>query len=153
MGVTLEFRAGNKSRIADAVRGIDLDVLDNPNVTKFNANFSLHINPRDLDLLSEAIGESCSKQILQLRPFLTAIVDEVDRGALSICATWVAYVAAADLAKVQSISKRWAEKVAEEYPDEDIQLTTSMTEAVGSLLNLCKRAIAERIDVVHVWFL
>lgn len=153
MGVTLEFRAGDKSRIAAAVREIDFDALDDPRATKLKADFSLHITPHDLDLLSEAIGELCSKQILRLDSFLTGIVDEDDRGALLVDSRWVAYVAGADSTKVQAISHLWAEKLKAELPDDGINLTEEMTAAVVSLLDLCKRATFEGLEVVHVWFL
>jgi len=153
MGLTLEFHAGDKSQIATAIEKIDLESLDNPDVSKFRVDVSLHITPRDLDLLSESIGEVASIQPKRLGPFLTGLVDETDRGALSVDRAWIGYVAATDMRLVKAIAERWAEKLKTTYPDENVQLSDAMTEAVQSLLEFCKRAMKENCDVVHVWFL
>ena len=96
MGLTLEFHAGDKSRIAKAIQESDLEVLGNPDVSKFNVDLSLHITPHDLDLLSASFGEAKLIPPLQLRKFLKVMVDEEDRGALGVDQDWINYIAATD---------------------------------------------------------
>jgi hypothetical protein len=153
MGLTLEFHAGDKSRIITAIQEIDYDSLDNPEVSKFKVDLSLHITPHDLDLLSESIGEAKSAKPIQLGPYLNGIVDEVDRGALEVAGEWINYVAATDTNLVRAIAESWKSKIAKEYPNEDIQMTNEMIEAIQALLEFAKRASTEPCDVVHIWLL
>ena len=51
MGLTLEFLIGDEDRLIEAVNDLDFDLLDS-SVTD-RADFTLHIEPRDLDTLSE----------------------------------------------------------------------------------------------------
>ena len=153
MGLTLEFRAGDKSLIADAVREIDFESLENPRISKFKVDLSLHITPHDLDLLSESFGEAAFITPLQLGNYLNGIVDEADRGALDVDREWVSYIASIDPKLIGRVSQLWAEKSKAAYPQEDVQLTNAMKSAVSRLLNFCKKAISQECDVVHVWFL
>ena len=152
MGLTLEFLAGDARLLTAAAKEVDLDALYEPPACLQQADFSLHLIPHDLDLLSEALGQIRSTKPLPLRPFLNPVVDEADSGALEVARDWVDYVALCDMSMAKPASELWAAKMKAMHPDEEIEQTDEMTEAVESLLALCKRARTDNLDVIHVWF-
>lgn len=152
MGLTLEFVAGDRHSLIDAVKNADFDALYEQPACMYRVDFSLHLIPQDLDLLSESIGEVAGLRPLSLRPFLVPAVDGEEGGALDVNHTWVSYVAGCDESVATEVSQRWAEKMKARHPNEEIERTEAMTEAVASLLSLCKQAQAEDRDVVHIWF-
>jgi hypothetical protein len=152
VGLTLEFLAGDSRRLIAAFKEVDLDALYEEPACLVRADFSLHLIPADLDLLSEAIGEAIGSSPIQLAPFLASIVDEIDGGALEVGKKWVSYIAGCDVSMAQSVSKRWTEKMKQAHPDEEIELTPEMSKAVESLIVLCKKALTESYDVIHIWF-
>ena len=152
MGLTLEFLAGDCQFLISAFREADLDTLYEPPVCLYRADFSLHLVPLDLDLLSECLGELAGISPIPLRSFLTGVVDKADCGALAVGKKWVDYVAACGDSIALPASKRWTEKMKRAHPHEEIELTEEMTEAVRSLLVLCRNAKDEKLDVLHLWF-
>jgi|ERR1019366_6990135 hypothetical protein len=152
MGLTLEFLTGDRGALIAAVKNADFDALYEPPACVCQADLSLHLIPRDLDLLSESLGEVAGLQPLSLRPFLVPAVDGEEGGAFDVKKTWVSYIAGCDESVAAAASERWAEKLRARHPDGEIELTEEMTGAVASLLALCKQAQIEGRDVVHVWF-
>ena len=57
MGLSLEFYAGNAKAIAKAFAGTDLKSLRDGSAAHSHADFSLHLSPTDLDLLSIILAE------------------------------------------------------------------------------------------------
>ena len=152
MGLTLEFLAGDSRLLVAAFKEVDLDALHEEPACLVQADFSLHIIPADLDLLSEAIGETIGTAPRRLAPFLTGIVDEIDGGALEVGKKWISYVAECDISLAQSVAERWTEKMKQSHPTEEIEHTPEMSEAVESLIALCKQSVTESYDVLHIWF-
>jgi actin-like ATPase involved in cell morphogenesis len=153
MGLTLEFLIGNSAELSDAIQNVDLDKLDDPAVVKMRADFSLHIEPRDLDHLSRQFGSVVGKVPTDLRSHVQVRVDEEDRGLLDVDDSWVSYVASAPDESASAIAERWASAMREAYHDPELIVTDAMTTAVSSLIVLCKAAKKDSLSVVHIWML
>jgi hypothetical protein len=152
MGLTLEFYLGNSDAIVRAVADIELDSLQDSNTVTHYADFSLHIIPADLDLLSESIGHVTARNPQGLRSSLEPILDEVDRGALSVAPDWVRYVAVLQSEQVPEVVELWASAMRSKHEDPEIVANDDMRQAVAELLDLCRCAAASDGNVVHVWF-
>jgi len=154
MGLTLEFYIGNKERIEKAFREVLLELLDDPNVIHKRADLSLHVDPSDLDLLSVEFAVRSGRETLQLRPFLTVLFDEVDRGLLLIDTAWVNYVAHVEEQSIDKIVRGWYDSMRKEHSEEDIpDPTQEAVDAVQDLVQLCKEAKKNNLNVLHGWFL
>ena len=152
MGLTLRFYIGDSKRIEKAIRESEIDLLYDPEVVHKCADLSLHIVPRDLDLLSRQFGKHSRRKPLDLRPHLGMIIDENDRGLLSVDKAWVKYIAKARVDAADRIVGDWFEAMRQEYPEEEIKVTQAARSAVRDLVELCKEATRKRAKVLHVWF-
>jgi hypothetical protein len=152
MGLTLEFCIGNLQKIEKAIRECKLDILDDPEVVQRRADLSLHIVPKDLDLLSRELGKHSDSEPLDLRPFLNVVVDEEDRGLLLVDDAWVKYAASIKEDAENSIVEDWFVDMRREYPGENIQITPEARVAVRGLLGLCREAAMNKATVLHSWF-
>ena len=153
MALALEFYIGDSERIAEAIRTIELDQLNDPAVVRGKADLSLHITPQDLNLLSLQMGRVSGRPAIELRPYLDPIVDEEDRGLLSVDSTWVAYAAAVRAEQVDDLVNGWFRAMRLEYGDLETVVTDESRLAVRDLIALCKAASEDRQPVVHAWFL
>jgi hypothetical protein len=151
MSVTLVFLAGDPEQIAEATREVDYDKLDDPVLVKLRADLSLHIEPRDLNTLSQQFAAFSGNKPVDLRPYLKVGVDEEDRGLLTIEDDWVSYVASVPDGCADAIAQAWASKMREQYSDPDITATAEMKSSVEALITLCKTARKDLIPVVHIW--
>ena len=149
MGVTLEFRIGDPETVARLVLEVDYDALDG--LEGARADFSLHLEPHDLDLLSQELGPISGQAPQDLRPHLKVLVDEADRGVLGVSDDWVAYVAKVPLGNVASVSRKWAERMQAHHEDLEISETQEMRQAVADLVTLCDKASRSSQSVVHFW--
>lgn len=102
--------------------------------------------------MSESIGEAAGIVPLTLRPFLTVSVDGADGGALSISDEWVSYVAQCPTSLAPAVAEKWLQKMREEHPNESIDLTPEMTEAVVALIHVCRFAKEKSLPVIHIWY-
>jgi hypothetical protein len=89
MGLSLIFYLGDSDAIARAATDLELERLDDPGTVTHSADFSLHIAPSDLDLLSESIGRGSAQEPRGLRSSLEPILDEADHGVLLVAPDWV----------------------------------------------------------------
>lgn len=153
MKVNLFFGIGNEKKIEQAVREIQYDWLDDPLVVKQQADFSLNLQPKDLTLLSRQFGKYSWQRNRNLRPYLSVLVDEIDRGALLVDHDWVRYVNKVKLEKADRITRSWFNEMKKAYPDEIIEVTDEAQKAVEELILLCKHAVKEDAKVIHWWYL
>ena len=154
MGLTLEFYIGNAGKIEEAIADVLLELLDDPTIVHKRADLSLHIDPNDLNLLSVQFGLHSGRPFLELRPFLTVLVDEEDRGLLSVDATWVDYVSNVQEKSIATIVRDWFESMRKEHSDEDIpDPSQDVLDAVRDLITLCKDGKKRNLQVLHGWFL
>ncbi|CAG0942047.1 hypothetical protein BROC_01699 [Candidatus Brocadiaceae bacterium] len=153
MGLTLEFLTGDSAKIETAFLKDDFDLLDSPQVVHKRADLSLHIVPKDLDLLSYQFGKFARSAPIALRPYLHVILDEEDRGLFLVDKDWITYAATVAEDTVNKIDEGWFDAMRQEYPNENIELTPAATKAIGDLVSLCKYAIQHRLAVYHCWWL
>jgi hypothetical protein len=153
MGLALEFYLGDPDAIANAVADIDPERLDDPNIVTHSADLSLHINPADLDLLSESIGRVTAQKPQGLHPSLEPVVDEEGYGALLVAPDWACYVAALQSEQVPEVAELWASAMRFKHGDPDIVATSEMYNAIDRLADLCRYATKTDGKVVHVWYL
>jgi hypothetical protein len=151
MGLTLEFLVGDAEKMAEAMRECDYELFDDPECVSLRADFSLHLEPRDLNSLSHQLAEFVGQAPMELRPHLSVCVDEVDRGLLLVGREWVSYVAAVPDSAPFAIADRWAASMRQQYDDPEILPTDAMVASVSALVALCKTARQHDLQVVHVW--
>ncbi len=152
MGLSLEFYAGDRDAILAAIQECDMDGLDEPGVVSAYADLSLHLVPRDLDLLSQAFGIATGRDPIDLGPHLTAAIDEEGYGALEVSRTWVQYVASADLDRTDEVAHRWTERMSAQY-HVPVQVNEDIQNAIPALISLCQSALKSSAAVIHVWYL
>jgi hypothetical protein len=154
MGLTLEFYIGDPKKISNALRKGNLDLLyDDPKVVSRTADLSLHILPKDLNLLSMQFGQHSKQRPLELRPNLKVLIDEEDYGLLLVNKKWVKYAAKVAEDALGEIVSDWFEVMKSEYPNEEIEKTEEARLAVQELLMLCKEAVQKKSKVLHAWYL
>ena len=119
------------------------------------ADFSLHLAPGDLDVLSVVAADRVGVEPLLLRRCLIGEVGIIGNGAGGgadvVDPAWVEMVAALDEADSGEVTARWIGAV--EAYGEDLAVTEAAVRAVGSLIRLCKAAQSGRAQVIHVWYL
>jgi hypothetical protein len=156
MGLSLEFYAGNAEAIGTAVSEVEFDGIRDGTGALAYADFSLHLAPGDLDVLSGVAAEQVGIEPLLLSRCLVGEVGTIDDGAGGgadvVDPAWVEMVAALDEADSGEVTARWIGALAEVY-GEDLAVTEAAVRAVGSLIRLCKAARSGRAQVVHVWYL
>ena len=152
MSLTLAFVTGDVTRIREAIVTEHPEALDEPAVVQNSADFSLHIQPSDLDLLSLAMHHHGDADApLRLRPHLEVLVDEPDRGLLAVSADWVRYVAAVDPADAPELTRDWFGAMAREHGAGVADPSDDAVESVAALVDLCRAAIGAGADVYHWW--
>jgi hypothetical protein len=153
MGLSLEFYLGNADAISHAVADVEFSRLDDHLIVTDSADFSLHIVPADLDLLSESLARFNGQKPQGLRQSLKSLVDEEDRSAFLVRPEWVHYVAAINEEQVGEIAELWASSLRAKHNDAEITVTEQMRAAVGDLVRLCCSASKRDGQVVHIWYL
>jgi hypothetical protein len=153
MGLSLEFYLGNEEAISEAIRSLDLDALDQPDIVEHKADFSLHITPNDLNLLSQQIAAITNSKPRNLRPYLTPVIDENDHGLLLVNAAWVAYVAQVPVGRSAELTEMWMAAMRQEYQDNSVTITDEAIEAVQQLVVMCTAAHQSGRSIFHIWFM
>jgi hypothetical protein len=153
MGLSLEFYLGNADAISRAISDIELEQLDDPSIVADSADFSLHIEPADLELLSESMARFNGQKPQGFRQSLEILVDEEDRGALIVQSGWTNYVGTISDERVEEVVELWAASMRAKHNDVKIVVTEQMRTAVNDLVRLCRSASKGGGRVVHVWYL
>jgi len=150
MGLTLKFLAGAPKGVLDAISEYDYAKLDR--LTEKEADFSLHLQPKDLQTLSDCAASFTSRFLKPFRTALVCYLDEEDRGYFLVNDDWVEAVAAIDRGRSKALAGKWFEKMAEDYPDEGIGKPSAEAEAaVAKLIELCQYAVQQSKPVIHIW--
>ena len=156
MGISLEFYAVlSHEEVFSAVEEMDFETLEGLQVDGRYADFSLHITPNDLDLLTNAICQVLNEEPIGLREYLDTegwFINEEDRGAFLVFQAWVGLVANCTLSQAELIASRWFESMRDEYGDSEIIKTPESIDSISSLIALCSSAGNSELVVVHTWF-
>lgn len=153
MGLLMEFYAGNGQEIGAAFTEGDFDRLSALPLAQ--ADFSLHLSPTDLDILSETAFEMMGRTPIGLLDSLKASVggNDEENGADVVSESWVAGFAAFPDERVHELALRWMTAVAEDHGEPGIGVTPDSLQAIRELINVCRLAEREKVDVVHTWAL
>jgi hypothetical protein len=154
MGLSLEFYAGDPAAIAADFTAFEFEGLRNGRRALAYADFSLHLSPTDLDILSEVIAERVGVAPLLLNDSLIrnigGIVDET--GAELVDPTWVRMVARTERTATTDLTGEWIRRVGAEY-GQSLEVSPEAIEAVDNLVTLCQLAVRQNVAVVHTWYL
>jgi hypothetical protein len=150
MGQLLEFYAGDADAIGSDFTAGELDRTR----ARAYADFSLHLSPTDLDILSEVIAERVGAAPLLLNDSLVRTVGGTanENGAEVVSPAWVRMVAAADEADAQELATEWIARVGAEC-GQQLDFSPEAVRAVGELIRLCQLAERDGLAVVHTWSL
>ena len=154
MSVSLEFYAGDADSIGADFTASAFDGLREGTRARAWADFSIHLSPSDLDILSEVIAERVGTEPLLLNDCLVRTVggDGDERSAEVVSPDWVRMVAAVGGTPAREIAATWIEQVGEEH-GEEYELSPEAVRAVEELVRLCQLAEQEDLAVVHTWHL
>lgn len=156
MGLNLSFYAGDAQQILKAVRASDFDTLEKHCPGDTYADFSLHITPRDLELLTIVACQFTDKSPLSFRQSLDLsgeFVDEVDRGGYLVVKPWVEIWSSLKSTYSHQLVEKWFAIMQHEYNDDpEILPTPEAVEAINHLISMSQKAITNKLSVVHVWF-
>ena len=153
MGLSLVFLIGKERKIIRAIKKLDYSILDNPISVHKEADFSFHLQPKDLNELSKAIGNNTNQTPLELRPFLKVLIDEIDHGLLSVDPVWVKYASKVEPSNILPIVTMWETNLSTIYTNETIIFDDAIQKSVLDLVELCKYSLDKRLRVLHLWTL
>ena len=155
MGLSLEFYAGDADKIGQAFSGVEFEGLRNGTLAHSYADFSLHISPTDLDILSEqAAGLLGRPPILLLDSLERHVGGTPDESSADVISrAWIEFIAAVPKESASHLSGVWLSAVMAESGDEIDTGSADAVRAIGDLFSLCREALARRTDVVFAWYL
>ncbi len=156
MGLSMEFYAGDANTIGEAFSEFEFDGIRDGTAALAYADLSLHLTPEDLDILSKIVGELLGVAPLLLSLSLIEQVGTIEEGegggADVVDSAWVEMIASLDIGEAGEVTARWIEAVSKAH-EQQLDVTDAAIKAIGSLIQLCKTAIAEEADVIHAWYL
>lgn len=132
-----------------------MTTLRDPQRFPFRVDFSLHLSPIDLDLLTEEAQKIVGSGPTSLLDSLGRRVgrDGGDSAAEVVSPDWVEMMAAVPEASVESLISAWTRAVAEEHSEPGLTPTDDMRKALQDLLTLCREAHRQTLPVIHTWSL
>jgi hypothetical protein len=154
MGLSLEFYAGDAATIGADFTAFELNGIRDGRRALAYADFSLHLSPTDLDILSEVIAERTGARALLLNECLIHNVggSEGESGADVVDPSWVRMIAALSETAAPELAAKWIGRVGAECGQE-LEVTSDAVRAVQELVRLCKLAVRDGVEVVHTWYL
>ncbi|MCI0357738.1 MAG: hypothetical protein L0211_04530 [Planctomycetaceae bacterium] len=146
--------ATRRSAIGADFTAIEFDGLRDGTRARAYADFSLHLSPTDLDILSEVLAERLGVASLLLNDSLvrTVVGSANNSGADVVDPAWVQLVAAVDEAAAPHLAEEWIRRVGAEH-GEQLDVTPDAVRALAELIRLCRTAVSEQLAVVHTWYL
>lgn len=154
MGLTLQFAVGDKQQIIDAVKRFDFDFLDQLESENKMADFSLHIEPNDLNFLVGSaaelinIGEFGLRECLDTTKFY---FDSEEGGAYFVDTTIIHLFSRFNENDARNITHKWFQKMTAEY-EQDTPVNDDAIQAVEALIAISKDAQEQNLDLVHIWY-
>jgi len=154
MGLSLEFYAGDAATIGVDFTAHKFGGLRDGTRARAHADFSFHLSPTDLDILSEVLAERVGAAPPLLNDSLIGTVGGIanSSGAELVDPAWVRLVAAVDDGAAPELAAEWVKRVGAEH-GEKLDVTPDAVRSVGELIRLCRTAVNEHLAVVHTWYL
>jgi hypothetical protein len=154
MGLSLEFYAGDAAVIGADFSAIEFDGIRDGTRARAYADFSLHLSPPDLDILSVVAAERVGVAARLLNDNLVRVVGgfEGEGSAELVDPAWVGMVAAADEAAAPQLAAEWIARVGAAC-GKQLAVSPEAVRAIGELIRLCRAAAQQGMDVVHTWYL
>jgi hypothetical protein len=155
MGMLMAFYACDKREIGEGFSSTAAVPLWKQPYVVSMADFSLHLSPIDLDLLSEEVCRIAGAQPVSLTDSLTENVggNGESSSADVVSPQWVQTVAGIRDDQVDDLARRWLVQVAEEHREQPEEPNEDTLRAIRDLIHVCRIAIENRLAVVHVWSL
>lgn len=154
MGLSLLFIVGDAVAIAAALRPGAHESLNQIAAAVDIADFSLHLEPRDLDRLSGALGHGGETPAQPLRPYLELLWETSEAGCFRVARPWAAYVAANRHRHSGAfIAAAWVAAMARAHAEPELAVTDAAIGAITRLRALCTRVASGGPDLVHAWWL
>jgi hypothetical protein len=149
MSLLLDFYAGDPARIGQAFS----DDPDSLPTGDHHADFSLHLSPIDLELLTAEIQKAVGSGPASLMDSLEAQVggDGAESSADVVAPAWVQMVAALPQEQLEGLLSAWSLAIAREHGGAEMEVTDDMRSAVRGLVRLCGLAQADATAVIHTW--
>jgi hypothetical protein len=153
----MSFFVGEKRTIGEGLSSqITIPLWRQPFVVAW-ADFSLHLSPFDLDLLSQEACLIAGVRPVTLTDSLTENVggNGQTHSADVVSPQWVEMVAGLpdDDDQVEELAKRWVARVATEHNEQAEQPNEDTLRAIRELIDACQIAREKGLDVVHTWSL
>ena len=155
MSMLMWFYVGDKTKIGEGFSATDAVPLWKQPFVVAMADFSLHLSPIDLELLSEEACRIAGVPPVSLTASLTEKVggDGETSSADVVSAQWVQTVAGILDHHVDDLAKRWLVRVAEEHNEKPEEPNEDVRQAIRALIHACQIATERGLPVVHTWSL
>jgi hypothetical protein len=155
VGQLIHFYAGDADAVGRAFGQRDYQTLRDRQKFPLTADFSLHLSPIDLDLLTEEAQKLVGSGPTSLTDALGEQVggNGNDSAAEVVSPEWVGMMAALPDSSVEALLTEWTRAVAEEHNEPDLNPTDDIRKALRDLLTLCREAQRNGLPVVHTWSL
>jgi hypothetical protein len=163
MSILLDFYACDITKIVEALRVPDFQILKNPTVVSRHADFSFHLNPEDINSLFEVIGFITDEKNEPLSDVLTPLTDvhsladilaaeNFEPGPIiqRVNPNLVEKIAVFPYQKTEELAKQWFKTLGRKYNDGSLAVTPGIIIAIQDLLNLCRFAKDNGKDVAFV---
>lgn len=155
MGMLIHFYAGDPAKIGAAFTNNDFEALRDPSIILASAEFSLHINPEDLEMLSEEASQIAGlKEPLGYYDSLEQNVGGDSEGSSADAMTekWIQLFASFSDDQAPQIGSAWMKAASNEY-GKDFEVTDEVIQAISELIVVCRTALSHNTAVVNTWSL
>ncbi len=155
MGLTLQFAVGDKHQIIDAVKSFNFDFLEQLESESKLADFSLHLEPNDLNFLVGSatellrVGEFGLRECLDTTKFY---FDSEAGGAFFVDTAIIDLFSRFNKNDARDLTHKWFEKMTAQH-GEDVPVNDDAIGAVEALIAITKDAQEQNLDLVHIWYL
>lgn len=155
MGMLMCFYVGDERKFAGEFSANASMPLWKQSFVVAMADFSLHLSPIDLDLLSVEACRMVGVQPVTLTNSLTVKVggDGQTSSIDVVSPQWVQTVARILDHQVEEMAKRWLARVAEEHRERQGEPNEDALRAIRDLIHACQIAKEKNLAVVYAWSL
>jgi hypothetical protein len=155
MGLSMEFYAGDPKVIARAFSAYEFNALREHRAAAAYSDFSLHLAPSDLDLLTQEVSDALGCNCPDFWDCLSDPVGGNDNeyGAAVLSSECVALLGSISNEWLSEMTRAWMSRVAEAHEDPAIEATAETHAAIRGVAELCRFAENRGISVVFGWYL